>query len=82
MRLGIAEDGDGETYVGAALLRRLGQDGRCDPPHQTLADDSGESISTVKRALAAFRDCGLVSAGCGDLSATVGGHRRSVMRIY
>jgi hypothetical protein len=52
---------DGESYVAAALLKRLGQDGRCDPSHATLAADSGESVSTVKRALAAFHDCGLVS---------------------
>jgi hypothetical protein len=52
---------DGESYVGLALLKRLGQDGRCDPSHQTLADDSGESISTVKRALKAFLACGMVS---------------------
>jgi hypothetical protein len=52
---------DGEAYVGQALLKRLGQDGRCDPLHQTLADDSGESVSTVKRALKAFWACGLVS---------------------
>jgi hypothetical protein len=43
------------------LLKRLGQDGRCDPSHQTLADDSGESVSTVKRALKAFWACGLVN---------------------
>ena len=52
---------DGESYVGLALLKRLGQDGRCDPSHQTLADDSGESISTVQRALKAFFACGMVS---------------------
>jgi hypothetical protein len=52
---------DGESYVGQALLKRLGQDGRCDPSHQTLADDSGESVSTVKRALKAFWACGLVN---------------------
>jgi hypothetical protein len=52
---------DGEAYVGQALLKRLGQDGRCDPSHQTLADDSGESVSTVKRALKAFWACGLVN---------------------
>ena len=52
---------DGEAYVGQALLKRLGQDGRCDPSHQTLADDSGESVSTVQRALKAFYACGLVS---------------------
>ena len=52
---------DGESYVGQALLKRLGQDGRCDPSHQTLAKDSGESVSTVKRALKAFWACGLVN---------------------
>lgn len=52
---------DGESYVGLALLKRLGQDGRCDPSHQTLADDSGESVSTVQRALKAFRACGMTS---------------------
>jgi DNA-binding transcriptional MocR family regulator len=52
---------DGEAYVGLALLKRLGQDGRCDPSHQTLADDSGESVSTVQRALKALLACGMVS---------------------
>lgn len=51
---------DGFGHVGEALLKRLGQNGRCDPSHATLADDSGESLSTVKRALEAFRDCGMV----------------------
>jgi hypothetical protein len=53
----------GASFVALALLQRLGQDGRCDPSHQTLADDSGESVSTVKRALKALagRACGLVS---------------------
>jgi Helix-turn-helix domain len=52
---------DGQAQVGVALVRRLGQDGRCDPSHQTLAHDSGESISTVQRALKALAGCGLVS---------------------
>jgi DNA-binding transcriptional MocR family regulator len=52
---------DSGAQVGTALLRRLGQDGRCDPSHQTLADDSGESVSTVQRALKALAACGLVS---------------------
>ena len=50
---------DGEAHVAEALIKRLGQDGRCDPSHERLADDSGESVSTVKRALKA-----LASAGC------------------
>lgn len=32
---------DAASYVALALLKRLGQDGRCDPSHQALADDSG-----------------------------------------
>jgi hypothetical protein len=50
---------DGESYVALALLRRLGHDGRCDPSHETLADDSGESVSTVKRALKALAAAGV-----------------------
>lgn len=46
--------------VGAALLHRLGADGRCDPSHATLADDSGASPRTVRRALNAFREVGLL----------------------
>jgi DNA-binding transcriptional MocR family regulator len=52
---------DGECHVGQALLLRLGHDGRCDPSHATLADDSGESVSTVQRALRALRKLGMVS---------------------
>ena len=51
---------DGMSYVALALIKRLGADGRCDPSHQTLADDSGESIDTVKRALKALHGLGLV----------------------
>lgn len=49
------------ALVAAAMLRRLGQDGRLDPAHQTLAADAGVSVSTTKRALKALADCGLVS---------------------
>ena len=52
---------DGEAFVGAALIRRLGQDGRCDPSQATLAADSGESLSTVKRALRTLARLGMVS---------------------
>jgi hypothetical protein len=45
--------------VGEALIRHLGADGRRDPSHQMLADDSSESLSTVKRALEVLRGCGL-----------------------
>lgn len=47
--------------VGRALLRRLGEDGRCDPSHATLAADAGESERTVRRALHAMASCGLLS---------------------
>lgn len=46
--------------VGRALLRRLAEDGRCDPAHDTLAADAGCSTRTVRRALAALAGCGLV----------------------
>jgi hypothetical protein len=52
---------DGASHVGLALIKRLSQDGRCDPSHETLAVDSGESVSTVKRALKTLRACGLVT---------------------
>jgi DNA-binding transcriptional MocR family regulator len=51
---------DAGSYVALALLRRLGTDGRCDPSHQTLADDSGKSIDTVKRALKAMQVLGMI----------------------
>ncbi|MGE0290408.1 MAG: helix-turn-helix domain-containing protein [Bradyrhizobium sp.] len=47
--------------IGEALLRRLGQDGQCDPAHETLADDAGCSDRTVRRATAALRALGLLS---------------------
>ena len=51
---------DAGSYVALALLRRLGTDGRCDPSHQTLADDSGKSVDTVKRALKAMQKLGMI----------------------
>ena len=51
---------DGHAFVALALVRRLGTDGRLDPSHATLADDAGESLSTVQRALRALRAVGLV----------------------
>jgi hypothetical protein len=51
---------DGWSYVALALLRRLGSDGRCDPSHETLSDDSGESEDTVKKALKALYGLGMV----------------------
>jgi hypothetical protein len=46
--------------VGNALLKRLGVDGRCDPSHQTLADDAGCDERTVRRALDGLQGLGLV----------------------
>jgi hypothetical protein len=46
--------------IGLALLKRLGQDGRCDPSHETLAADSGKAASTVQRALKRLAECGLL----------------------
>ena len=47
--------------VGEALLRRLGADGRCDPSHATLAEDTGCNLSTVLRALKALQAVGLLT---------------------
>lgn len=47
--------------VGRALLRRLGEDGRLDPAHDTLADDAGCCPRTVREALRRLNRLGLVS---------------------
>ena len=47
--------------VGRALLRRLGEDGQCDPAHATLAADAGCAERTVGRALRALRELGLLA---------------------
>jgi hypothetical protein len=46
--------------VGEALVKRLGDDGRCDPSHETLARDAGCSESTIGRSLVQMRDLGLL----------------------
>jgi hypothetical protein len=46
--------------IGLAMLKRLGTDGRLDPSQQTVADDVGCDPRSVRRALVAFRSCGLV----------------------
>ena len=51
---------DGMSYVALALLKRLGTDGQCDPSHETLHNDSGESVDTVKRALKALHRLGML----------------------
>ena len=47
--------------VGRFALKRLGEDGQCDPTHATLAADAGTSERTVRRALAALRAVGLIA---------------------
>jgi len=49
-----------QEWVGLALLKRLGRDGQCDPSHATLADDSGTSPRTVRRATATLQSLGLL----------------------
>lgn len=47
--------------IGLALLRRHGTDGRCDPAQDTLAADAGCSPRTVRTALAALANLGLLA---------------------
>jgi hypothetical protein len=47
-------------WVGNALLKRLADDGQCDPSHATLAADADVSERTVGRATASMRDLGLL----------------------
>lgn len=49
-----------QANVAKALLKRLGEDGRCDPSHATLAADSGAGERTVRRALDALRELKLL----------------------
>ena len=50
--------------IGLAMLRRLGTDGQLDPSQQTIAEDVGCDARSVRRALVAFRSCGLVIWSC------------------
>ena len=47
--------------VARALLKRLGPDGRLDPAQDTLAHDTGLSERTVRRAIRALADAGLLT---------------------
>jgi hypothetical protein len=47
--------------VARALLKRLGPDGRLDPAQDTLAHDTGLSDRTVRRAIRALADAGLLT---------------------
>ena len=49
--------------VGAALLKRLSDAGRCDPSQATLANDAGCEERTVRRAICAMRDVGPAALG-------------------
>lgn len=49
------------VVVGRALLKRLGEDGRCDPAHATLAADVGCGERTVRRALRGLREAGMLT---------------------
>ena len=46
--------------VGTAILKRLSVDGRCDPAHDTIAEDVGCCARTVRRALATLKALGLL----------------------
>jgi len=47
--------------VARVLLKRLSVDGRCDPSHVTLAADAACGERTVRRALAALEEAGLLT---------------------
>jgi DNA-binding transcriptional MocR family regulator len=51
----------GHEQVARALLKRLGVDGRLDPSQESLARDAGLSERTVRRALRALADAGLLT---------------------
>jgi DNA-binding transcriptional ArsR family regulator len=46
--------------IARTLLRHLSEGGQCDPCQRRLAEQSGYSERTVRRALAALRDLGLL----------------------
>jgi hypothetical protein len=48
------------VQIAWTLLRMLGQDGRLDPSHATLADYSGRGVGCVKEALRRLKRCGLL----------------------
>jgi hypothetical protein len=50
-----------QHWVSEALLKRLGDDGQCDPSYETLAADAGCSEKTVGRAIARLAQLGLVT---------------------
>ena len=51
----------GTADVGRALCNMLGNDGRLDPSHATIATRAGVHISTVKRALEQLAEFGFLS---------------------
>jgi hypothetical protein len=50
-----------DAQVAKVLVDMLGQDGRLDPCHATIADRAAISIATVIRALAQLRAFGFVT---------------------
>ena len=50
-----------QANVAKALLKRLGENGQCDPSYATLAADSGTSARTVGRAVKALRELKLLA---------------------
>ena len=49
-----------QEWISNALLKRLGEDGQCDPSHQTLADDVGCCEKTAERACTHLAELGLL----------------------
>jgi hypothetical protein len=49
------------SIIGRVLLDMLGEDGRLDPSHATIAARACVSVATVLRALAQLRVCGFVT---------------------
>jgi hypothetical protein len=48
-------------FVGLALVKRLGVDGRLDPSHDVIADDVGCCPRSVRNALCALKSNGLLT---------------------
>lgn len=47
--------------VYAVLAWRTGEDGICFPSEERIADDSGQSVPTVKRSIRALKSAGLLT---------------------
>ena len=65
-----------EALVFIALSWRANKEFQCWPSHNQIANDIGQSVTTVKRTLASLREKGVVTwehrhSGDGDLSSNV-----------